>query len=143
MLDALAKANAGLYSGYGTDGYCERTADLIRQLCDAPKADVHFLVGGTQTNLTAIAAFLRPHEAVIAPNSGQINVHETGAVEASGHKILTSESADGKIAPEHIRTLYSLCTDEHMRSRNDLANKGLRHRHCTALSQSPINCPDG
>ena len=83
-------------------------------LCDAQKADVHFLVGGTQTNLTAIAAFLRSHEAVIAPNSGHINVHETGAVEGCGHKILTSESADGKIAPYWVfmkgRLLYSSLT---------------------------------
>ncbi|MDR0424771.1 MAG: aminotransferase class I/II-fold pyridoxal phosphate-dependent enzyme [Clostridiales Family XIII bacterium] len=114
VLDALAKANDGLYSGYGTDGHSRRAAGLIRGLCAADGADVHFLMGGTQTNLAAIAAFLRPHEAVIAPASGHINVHETGAIEAAGHKILAAAPDGGKLGPEQVRSLYVSCTDEHM-----------------------------
>lgn len=86
--------------GYGTDTCCEKAAELIRQKCNAPKAAVHFLVGGTQTNLTVIAASLRPHQGVIAADSGHINVHETGAIEATGHKVILIPSKDGKVRPE-------------------------------------------
>ena len=85
ILEALTRTNLEQTSGYGTDPHCARAADLIRQACDAPNSAVHFLVGGTQTNMTVIAALLRPYQGVLCADSGHINVHETGAVEASGH----------------------------------------------------------
>lgn len=88
--------------GYGEDPICERAADLIRKLCGDETLSVHFLVGGTQTNLTVIASALKPYQAVIAPSSGHISEHETGAIEATGHKILELPSNDGKLSPEQI-----------------------------------------
>ena len=88
--------------GYGVDDHCKEAADIIRKLCKNDRLAVHFLVGGTQTNLTVIAASLRPHQAVIAADSGHISIHETGAVEATGHKVLELPSADGKLRPEQI-----------------------------------------
>ena len=100
ILKALSE-NAGVQMpGYGADEICAEAADLIRRKCDAPNAAVHFLVGGTQTNLTVIAASLRPHQGVIAAESGHINVHETGAIEATGHKVIILPSKDGKVDPK-------------------------------------------
>lgn len=84
--------------GYSADVCCAEAAALIRKKCDAPNAAVHFLVGGTQTNLTIIAAALRPHQGVIAAETGHISVHETGAIEATGHKVITVPSNDGKVS---------------------------------------------
>ena len=99
ILNALTE-NAGVQMpGYSADTYCSEAAELIRKKCDAPNAAVHFLVGGTQTNLTVIAASLRPHQGVIAAESGHINVHETGAIEATGHKVIILPSKDGKVDP--------------------------------------------
>ena len=88
--------------GYGVDDHCKEAADMIRKLCGNEELAVHFLVGGTQTNLTVIAASLRPHQAVIAADSGHISIHETGAVEATGHKVIELPSEDGKLRPEQI-----------------------------------------
>ena len=108
VMDALCKTNLELTVGYGQDPYCRQAADRIRELCDCPNADVHFLVGGTQVNKTALGAFLRPWEAVIAADSGHIQVHETGAIEHNGHRIFTLPAADGKITPDQIRQLCRL-----------------------------------
>lgn len=89
--------------GYGLDGHCERARALIRSACAAPEADVHFLVGGTQTNATVIAAALRPWQGVLSPDTGHINCHETGAIEAGGHKVLTLPHDNGKITAEQLR----------------------------------------
>lgn len=118
ILKAIAE-NAGVQMpGYSADTYCAEAAELIRQKCDAPNAAVHFLVGGTQTNLTVIAASLRPHQGVIAAESGHINVHETGAIEATGHKVIILPSQDGKVDPklaEKIIDSQSLSMDaEHI-----------------------------
>ncbi len=75
-------------------------------MCESPEADVHFLVGGTQTNFTVISAILRPHQGVLAAQSGHINVHETGAVEATGHKVLTLPSTDGTICADQVREIW-------------------------------------
>lgn len=83
--------------GYGMDDCCAKAAQMIQKKCVAPKAAVHFLVGGTQTNLTVIAASLRPHQGVIAAETGHINVHETGSIEATGHKVISVPSKDGKL----------------------------------------------
>ena len=106
VLERLAETNLEECPGYGEDGHCARAARLLRELCWAPDAGVHFLVGGTQANLTVIAAALRPHQGVICAQMGHINDHETGAVEAAGHKILPLPSADGKVT---ARQLDQLC----------------------------------
>lgn len=114
VLDALVKTNLELTAGYGCDPYCKSAADMIRELCDAPYADVHFLVGGTQTNKTVIGAALRPYEAVIAAHTGHICVHETGAIENNGHKVIHCPSPDGKVTPEMIQTVMDTHSSEHM-----------------------------
>ena len=96
-------------NGYGEDAICASAANHIRECCDAPNASVHFLSGGTQTNLTVIAAALRPHQAVIAAETAHVNVHETGSIEATGHKVIALKSNDGKITAEQIRQTV----DEH------------------------------
>ncbi len=114
ILNALAKANFEQVEGYGEDCYTTRAVELIKQQLDAPGAAVHLLPGGTHTNLTALAAFLRPHEAAIAPCTGHILVHETGAIEATGHKVISVEVTDGKLNPAHIQAVLDAHTDEHM-----------------------------
>ena len=106
VLEALIRTNLEATAGYGEDEYCAAAAGKVRQRFDCPQADVHFLVGGTQTNYTAITAFLRPWEAVIAVDTGHIAVHETGAVEARGHKVITVPHQDGKLTPETLRQVY-------------------------------------
>ena len=113
LLQALAVASAEINRGYGLDAHSARAAALIRDRL-ARDADVHFLAGGTQTNLVALAAFLRPHEAVIAPASGHIATHETGAIEASGHKVLTVATTDGKLSPDLILPCLEGHHSEHM-----------------------------
>lgn len=92
--------------GYGMDESCAMAARMIREKCNNENLAVHFLVGGTQTNLIVIAAALRPHQAVIAADSGHVNVHETGAIEATGHKIIQLPYKDGKITPKQIENAY-------------------------------------
>lgn len=89
--------------GYGRDAFCDAAANQIRDLCGDNTLAVHFLVGGTQTNLTVIDAALRAHQGVISAASGHIHVHETGAVEATGHKVLALPSEDGKLTAEQVR----------------------------------------
>ncbi len=105
VLQALAADAAGSYPGYGTDRWCEKAAAQIREHLDRPDAAIHFLVGGTQTNFTAIAAALRPYQSVICAESGHIHAHETGAVEHTGHKILTVPGQDGKLTAGQVAGL--------------------------------------
>ena len=105
VLQALINTNLEQTPGSGTDDYCKAAADKIRSACGNDHLDVHFLVGGTQANLTVIDAVLRPHQAALGAVSAHINVHETGAVEATGHKVLSVPSADGKITAEQVRTV--------------------------------------
>ena len=115
VLEALTAVNSESVIGYGADHYCKEAADLIRAVCQAPQADVQFMIGGTQANFTAIAAFLRPWESVIAPASGHINGHEAGAVEAAGHKIIAvPTAANGKLTPAAILSVVEECKDEHL-----------------------------
>ena len=102
VLEALTKSNLEQTPGYGEDGHCRRAAERIRGLCKREDLAVHFLVGGTQANLTVIDAGLRPHQGVLAAESAHIHVHETGAVEATGHKVLALPSADGKITAGQV-----------------------------------------
>lgn len=105
ILDRLIQTNRTQTPGYGTDAHCSRAAELIRAECANADLAVHFLVGGTQTNLTVIDAALRPHQAVVGAASAHIHVHETGAVEATGHKIIALDSSDGKITAEQVEEL--------------------------------------
>ncbi|MDL5366626.1 aminotransferase class I/II-fold pyridoxal phosphate-dependent enzyme [Xanthomonas sp. NCPPB 2654] len=114
LLAALAAASAEQNGGYGLDRHSAHAAQLIRRECACDHADVHLLVGGTQTNLVAIGAFLRPHQAVIAAACGHIATHETGAIEATGHKVLTLDAADGRLSPERIAPLLAEHGNEHM-----------------------------
>ena len=114
ILEALTATNLVKTAGYGQDPFCEKAAAAIRTLCAAPEAEVHFLVGGTQTNKTAIGAFLRPYEAVIAADSGHICTHETGAIEHDGHKIISLPSPDGKLTPAMVERAAAAHTTEHM-----------------------------
>ena len=118
VLEALTRTNLEQAPGYGEDAYCRSAADKIRRLCGREDLYIQFLVGGTQTNLTVIAAALRPHQGALCAESGHIHVHETGAVEATGHKVLTVPSADGKITAQQVReTVNAHRTDasfEHM-----------------------------
>ncbi len=114
ILEALAATNTEGNPGYSTDPHTEHARQMIRKAVGRPDADVHLLVGGTQTNATAIAAFLRPYEAVIAAASAHICVHETGAIEATGHKCIVCPAADGKLTADAVRAAAAAHTDEHM-----------------------------
>ncbi len=114
VLDALTQTNLDLTVGYGCDSYCEAAADTIRSLCARPDAAVHFFMGGTQVNMTALTAFLRPYEAVIAPQTAHICVHETGAIEHNGHKVIHCPSPDGKLTPAMISAVADSHSSEHM-----------------------------
>ena len=102
ILEKLMETNMEKTPGYGTDKYCESAKNKIRKACNCPDAEIHFLVGGTQTNATVIKALLRPYEGVVAADSGHISTHEAGAIEAGGHKVLTLPQIQGKILPEQV-----------------------------------------
>ena len=103
ILEKLAESNMEQLPGYSTDLYCESARKKIQKACSREDADVHFMVGGTQTNLTAISAILRPYQGVIAADEGHIACHETGAIEATGHKVLPLPATDGLISGEQVR----------------------------------------
>ncbi|MDR1272796.1 MAG: aminotransferase class I/II-fold pyridoxal phosphate-dependent enzyme [Clostridiales Family XIII bacterium] len=113
VISAITDLGDREYAGYGMDELSAEAASTIKGLTGRPDADVHFLIGGTGANLTALAAFLRSTEAVISPSEGHINVHESGAIEASGHKILTVPTVNGKAAAADVREMAKLHTDEH------------------------------
>lgn len=102
ILERLTQINREKIGGYGCDEYCASATERIRKACQAPDADVRFLVGGTQTNATIIRSILRPYEGVVAADTGHIAVHESGAIEATGHKVLTIENVDGKLTAERL-----------------------------------------
>ncbi|MBO7740504.1 MAG: aminotransferase class I/II-fold pyridoxal phosphate-dependent enzyme, partial [Clostridia bacterium] len=106
VLKWMIETNEDNTDVYSEDCYCDKAREQIRALCQAPNAAIHFLPGGTMTNLTMIAATLLPYQGVISSSVGHIEVHETGAIEAKGHKVLTIPSKDGKITAEEIRKIY-------------------------------------
>ena len=112
IMDMLIKTNLEQTPGYGEDHYSDEARTLIRDLCKDDTLAVHFLVGGTQTNFTVISAALRPYEGVLCAETGHINVHETGAVEATGHKVLPLKSCDGKIDSAQIETAVKAQMDD-------------------------------
>ncbi len=103
ILEHLLRTNMEQTPGYGTDSYCAHACDLIRRHCHAPQSSVHLLSGGTQTNAVVISSILRPHQGVICAESGHINIHETGAIEAGGHKVLPLPSTDGTLSAAAIQ----------------------------------------
>lgn len=102
ILQKLNETNYQQTPGYGADDYCKDAAQKVRALCGREDVAVHFLVGGTQTNLTVIAAALRPHQAVIAAATGHVSVHETGSIEATGHKVIEVQAENGKLTSDQI-----------------------------------------
>ena len=114
ILQALVETNLEQLEGYGLDRYSLEAAELIKKKIQRSDVDIHLLTGGTQTNLTALSAFLRPHEAAISASTGHINTHETGSIEATGHKIVTVNVVDGKLNPSHLQDVLNSHTDEHM-----------------------------
>ncbi|MEA4973104.1 MAG: low specificity L-threonine aldolase [Candidatus Metalachnospira sp.] len=106
IIKKMTTINLSQICGYGEDEYCREAADIIKNLCKKTNADVHFLVGGTQTNLTVIASALKPYQCAVSASTGHINVHETGAIEATGHKVFSIETDDGKLKAEMIKSAY-------------------------------------
>ena len=102
ILEKLIETNMNQTVGYGLDEYSASAKEKIRKACDAPEADIYFLVGGTQTNATMIDCMLRPYEGVLSAATGHISVHEAGAIEFGGHKVLTLNHNNGKISPYDI-----------------------------------------
>ena len=103
VMEKLNETNMVQTVGYGEDEYCEAARERIKAVCQAPEADVHFLVGGTQTNTTVIASILRPWQGVLSAVSGHINCHEAGAIESTGHKVITLPTANGKITARQVQ----------------------------------------
>ncbi|MGL5330257.1 MAG: threonine aldolase family protein [Peptostreptococcaceae bacterium] len=114
ILETLLKTNLEQCEGYGKDIYCEQAEKLIQNKLNNSEVDVHFISGGTQTNLIAISAFLRPYEAAISANTGHIFVNETGSVEATGHKVISVDVEDGKLRKEDIILTLNKFTNEHV-----------------------------
>lgn len=114
ILNALIESNLNQEVGYGEDSFCEEAKKLIKEKIKNKDAHIHFVSGGTQANLIIISSILKPYECVIAASTGHINVHETGAIEATGHKICTIETEDGKLTVEHIKRVLNFHKDEHM-----------------------------
>lgn len=106
ILEQLVKTNYEQTPGYGQDVHCEQARQYIKKACANDNLAVHFLVGGTQANTTVIASVLRPHQGVISASTGHINVHETGAIEATGHKVIAVASEDGKITASQVKNVY-------------------------------------
>ena len=102
LMAKLNETNMVQTVGYGEDEYCAAAREKIKAACKAPEADVHFLVGGTQTNTTVIAAILRPWQGVLSAVSGHINCHEAGAIESTGHKVITLPTDNGKITAQQV-----------------------------------------
>ncbi|PKP01536.1 MAG: threonine aldolase [Bacteroidetes bacterium HGW-Bacteroidetes-6] len=114
ILEALSKANTDQQEGYGDDEYSNEARKLIMQQIQNTDAKIRFVSGGTQANAVVIAAALRPHESVISAESGHINIHEAGAIEATGHKIEFASTTDGKLSPALIEPLLVKAEDHHM-----------------------------
>ena len=114
VMQRLMETNMEHTCGYGLDEYSLRAQEVILEQVDNPQAQVHMMTGGTSANVIALSAFMRPYEAAVCADSGHINVHETGAVEASGHKVLIAESREGKVLPDGVRKVCALHGDEHM-----------------------------
>ncbi len=129
ILERLLQTNMEQTVGYGCDPYCENAAKLIKKACGRDDCDVHFLVGGTQTNTTVISAVLRPHQGVICAHTGHINVHESGAIESTGHKVISLSAENGKITAKQIED----CRNAHW---NDECHEHMVQPAMVYISQS-------
>jgi threonine aldolase len=114
ILTALMESNLVQEDGYGEDRFTLGAVELLKEKMAGPDVDIHLLSGGTQTNLIAISAFLRPHEAAMAASTGHILGHETGAIEATGHKILSIDTENGKLTASDLSGVLEAHADEHM-----------------------------
>ncbi|CAA7602429.1 Aromatic amino acid beta-eliminating lyase/threonine aldolase [Acididesulfobacillus acetoxydans] len=118
ILQRLLETNMEKAPGYGLDKYSQSAREKIRKACNCPQAEIHFMVGGTQTNATVIDSLLSSYEGVLAADSGHINVHEAGAIEAGGHKVLALPHTYGKISAEAVETYINTfncdANNEHM-----------------------------
>lgn len=112
ILQRLIETNLEPVSGYGTDPYCELAKEKIRRACERPEADIWFLTGGTQTNQVVIDAMLAPYEGVVAAETAHVAAHEAGAIEYSGHKVLTIPQHEGKILAEELETFLRKFWDD-------------------------------
>ena len=130
ILQALTETNMVQTCGYGEDEYCEAAREAIKKVCKCDNAQVHFLVGGTQANMTVISSVLRPHQGVFCADTGHLNTHETGAIEATGHKvIILPTTPDGKLTAEAIQNGY----DAHW---NDVTHEHIPQPGMVYISQS-------
>lgn len=114
ILEAMMNTNLIQHTGYSLDEHTSHAVGLIKTEIGREDVDIHLITGGTQTNLITISTALRPYQAVISAQTGHINVHETGAIEATGHKILSMPCQDGKLSPTDVRLALDMHTDEHM-----------------------------
>ena len=118
ILQRLTETNLEGLSGYGSDPYCESARSKIREACECPQAEVFFLVGGTQTNAVVISAMLQEYEGVVAAQTGHVSVHEAGAIENTGHKVLEIAQTDGKITAAslelYLERFYQDQNHDHM-----------------------------
>ena len=114
ILEKMMEANLEQNTGYGMDVHSDRARAYIKRELQKEEVDIHFILGGTQTNLLVVSSFLRPHQCVIAADTGHVNVHETGAIEATGHKVVTVPHRDGKLTPEGIKEVLKSHAGEHM-----------------------------
>lgn len=114
VLELMLKANLEQNNGYGNDSHSDCAKQYIKKELGREDVDIHFIPGGTQTNLLVISAFLRPHQCVIAADTGHVNVHETGAIEATGHKVVTVPHQEGKLTPDGIMKVLEYHSGEHM-----------------------------
>ena len=112
ILQRLGETNLEQSVGYGEDAHCTAASEKIRAAVGRPDADVHFLVGGTQTNVTVISSLLKPYQGVVCAESGHINVHETGAVEHSGHKVMALPATAGKITAAQVEEAFASHRDD-------------------------------
>jgi threonine aldolase len=103
ILEALMRTNFSQQNGYGLDDYCAEASNIIKEKSNSPDSKVHFVSGGTQANLIVISSILKPHESVISAHTGHIFTNETGAIEATGHKVHGVETLDGKLRPKDIQ----------------------------------------
>ncbi|MBQ4283056.1 MAG: low specificity L-threonine aldolase [Lachnospira sp.] len=118
VLEALLQTNMVALSGYGSDPFTERAKENIRKVCECPEAEVHFLVGGTQTNAVVISSLLKSYEGVVAAETGHVSTHEAGAIEHTGHKVLALSQCDGKIDSSELASylagFFADANHEHM-----------------------------
>lgn len=114
ILQALITTNAFQEEGYGDDRYTKEAVSILRNKLQNQEADIHLVAGGTQANIIVLSSVLKPYESVIAANTGHINVHEAGAIEATGHRINAVDCKNGKLTPEDIQPVLDFHTDEHM-----------------------------